>query len=226
MIPIVAGSVWLACEAIRVARVTYQVDTVSITDLQKALRQDPDNPDLVHRLGLVYSSDPTDINLSEAVKYLRKAVDLNPRRWDFWSDLGTTCDFVGDTACSDEAFERAGVLNPMTPALQWALGNHYLLTDRQEKAFPYFRRLLDLDPDYLDTTFRLCLRATRDPQAIYTEVVPHGKDASARFAFLMFLSSIADYESAMRIWGQMISGPDRSPNLSIGKALLGLPHRP
>ena len=176
-------SVGLAWEAIRVARVTYQVDTVSIPDIQKALRQDPDNPDLVHRLGLVYSYNPTDINLSEAVKYLRQAVDLNPRRWDFWSDLGTTCDFVGDTACSDEAFERARVLNPMTPALQWALGNHYLLTNRQEKAFPYFRRLLDMDPDYLDATFRLCLRATRDPQAIYTEVVPQWKRCLRKVRF-------------------------------------------
>jgi len=220
LIPIIAVSVWLSREAIRVARVTAQVDTGSIPNIEKALRQDPDNPDLIHRLGLVYSANSTDTNLSEAVKNLRKAVALNPRRWDYWSDLGTTCDFVGDTACSDEAFERAGVLNPMTPALQWAMGNHYLLTNREEKAFPYFRRLLDIDPEYLDATFRLCLRATRDPQAIYTEVVPHGKDASGRFAFLMFLSSTADYESAMRIWGQMISGPDRSPNLSIVKPFL------
>jgi tetratricopeptide (TPR) repeat protein len=220
LIPIIVGSVWLAYEAIRVARVTFQVHTVSITDIQKALRQDPGNPDLAHRLGLVYSSNPADINLSEAVKYLRQAVELNPRRWDFWSDLATTCDFMGDTACSDEAFERARILNPMTPALQWALGNHYLLTNREEKAFPYFRRLLGMDPDYIGATFWLCLRATGDPQAIYTEVVPHGKDASTRFAFLMFLSSIADYESAVRIWGQMISGPDRSPNLSMVKPFL------
>jgi tetratricopeptide (TPR) repeat protein len=220
LIPILVGSVWLAYEAIRVAWVTYQVDTLSIPDLQKALLLDPGNPYLVHRLGLVYSYDPANINLPEAVKYLRQGVELNPHRWDFWSDLGTACDFVGDTACSDEAFERARVLNPMMPALQWALANHYLLTDRQEKAFPYFRRLLGLDPQYLDATIRLCLRATQDPRAIYTEVIPHGKDASARFAFLMFLTSSADYESAMRIWGQMISGPDRSPSLSMVKPFL------
>ena len=41
-----------------------------------------------------------------------------------------------------------------------------------------------------------------------------------RFAFLMFLSSTADYENAMRIWGQMISGPDRSPELSLVKPFL------
>lgn len=220
LIPIIAGSLGLAYETIRVARVTSAVDTFSIAEVQKALRQDPDNPDLIHWLGMVYTDNPTEINFPEAVKYLRQAVRLNPRRWDFWSSLGTTCDFVADTACSDEAFERAQVLNPMTPALQWTLGNHYLLTNREEKAFPHFRRLLEMDPQYLEATYRLCLRATRDPQAMYTEVVPQGKDASARFAFLVFLTSTSDYESAMRIWGQMISGPDRSPSLSLVKPFL------
>jgi len=220
LLPLLMLSAWLTWEVIRVARVTYYVDSLSISALQKALRRDPDNPELFHRLGMVYSYDPTDVNLTEAEKNLRKAADLNPRRWDFWSDLGTTCDFAGDIACSDEAFERALVLNPMAPVLQWTLGNHFLLTNRQEKAFPYFRRLLELDPDYLEPTFRLCFRAIRDPQAIYSNVVPSGRDPSPRFAFLMFLSSAADYENAMRIWGQMISGPDPSPNLSMVKPFL------
>lgn len=222
LLAVSACSIGLAYESARVAWVTGKLDSYSIPDIQKALRHDPDNADLIHWLGEAYSNFPTEINLSESVKYLRQAVRLNPHRWDFWSDLGTSCDFVGDTACSDEAFERAQVLNPMTPALQWALGNHYLLTNREEKAFPIFRQLLDVDPDYLDATFRLCMRAIRDPQAIYEEVVPHGKDASPRFAFLMFLSSTGDYESAMRIWGEMFSGPDRSPDLAMVKPFLDL----
>jgi tetratricopeptide (TPR) repeat protein len=210
----------LSLEVTRVARVTFQVDTVSIPDIQKAIREDPGNADLIHRLGVVYSANPADVNLDEAVKNLRQAVSINPRRWDYWADLGTSCDYAGDRACSDEAFGRALALNPMTPSMQWRMGNHYLLTDRQEQAFPYFRQLLDTDPEYREATFRLCLRATRDPQAIYTGVIPQGKDASGRFAFLMFLTSIADYENAMRIWGQMISGPDRSPNLLMIKPFL------
>src|SRR5208337_3205172 len=122
--------------------------------------------DLIHNLGSVYTTSPTDSNLSEAVKYLRQAVALNPRRWDYWSDLGKSCDFAGEAACADEAFERALALNPMAPSVQWALGNHYLLTDREDKAFPYFRRLLEMDSTYLDATVRVCLRATRDPQKI------------------------------------------------------------
>ena len=77
--------------------------------------------------------------------YLRKAVTLNPGRWDYWADLGTACDLTGDLPCSDDADARALALNPMSPSLHWTLGNHYLLTSRQDRAFPYFRRLLEMD---------------------------------------------------------------------------------
>lgn len=217
---VIAGGLWLAGAGIRVAWLTYELDSHSIANIEQALRHDAGNPDLYYRLGMVYALEPTDLNLSEAVKNLRKAADMNPRRWDFWLDLGKTCDYVGDTACSDEASARAVVLSPMAPALQWAVGNHYLLTNRQEKAFPFFHRLLEMDPDYLNPTFGLCLRATRDPQGIYAQVVPQGEDATPRFAYLMFLSSSADYESAMQIWGRMIAGPDRSPSLPQVKPFL------
>ncbi len=220
LIPILAASLWLARDGIRVASVTYELDSLSVSDLQRALQRDPGNPELLCRLGWVYAYNPTSIDLEQAMKYLRQAVELSPSRWDFWSELGTTCDFVGDTTCSDEAFERAAGLNPMMPGLKWTLGNHYLLTNRPEKAFPYFRKLLAMDPGYIDSTYRLCLRATQDPQAIFRRVVPQGKDSLPRFAFLMQLTANGDYEGAMGVWQQMASGPDRTPGMSRVKPFL------
>jgi len=220
LIPIVAFSLVLAWETIRVAWVTYRIDDISIPVIQQALQTDPDNADVLHRLGSIYNSDPNETNQAEAEKYLRRAVEINPRRWDYWLDLGAACDFGGDTACSDDAFEHAASLNPMTPTILWAVGNHYLLTNRPDKAFAHFRRLVELDPEYMENTFHLCFRATRDPQAIYSEVVPNGQDASPRFAFLLFLCSTADYENAMKIWGQMIAGPDKSPDMALVKPFL------
>ncbi len=220
LIPIVALSVALSWEAFRVARAVYQVDSISIPDLQNSLQQDPGNADLLHKLGSTFSIDPSEANIPEAVKYLRLAVDANPRRWDYWTDLGIACDEGGDTGCSDDAFERAAAINPKTPAILWALGNHYLLTTRPEKAFPVFRRLIALDSTYLEPSLRLCFAATRDPQAIYEAVLPTGSDAYARFTYLKFLCSAADYESAMKIWSQMIAGPDRTPEVSLVKPFL------
>ncbi len=220
LIPIVAASVWLARTAILVAKASYEVDSLSAADLQRALQQDPGNPELIHRLGWVYAYNPVSIDLPESMKYLRLAVEISPRRWDFWADLGAVCDDVGDAACSDEAYERAESLNPMAPGLNYSVANHYLLTSRPEKAFPHFRKLVGMDPEYLGNTLRLCLRATQDPQAIFREVVPQGKDASPRFTFLMQLASAGDYEGAMGVWEQMISGPDHSPSVPMVKPFL------
>jgi tetratricopeptide (TPR) repeat protein len=205
---------------VRVAWLTYELDSHSVANIEQALRHDAGNPDLYYRLGMVYAMEPTDVNLAESVKNLHKATELNPRRGDFWADLGKVCDYVGDTACSDEAFAHAVELNPMAPGLWWGAGNHYLLTNREEKSFPYFRRLLELDPDYWDATFRLCLRATRDPMAVYAQVVSGGPDPTPRFRYLMFLSSSADYESAMQVWRKMIAEPNRSASLAQVKPFL------
>lgn len=217
---VIAASIVLTYETTRVALATDPMDSISIPAVQEGLAHDPGNADLLHKLGLLYASSPTEMSSTRALKYLHQAVASNPHRWEFWADLAITCDSAGDTACSDEAFERARVLNPLTPRLQWAIGNHYVLTNRMQTGFPYFRRLLEMAAQYLGPTFRLCLRATGDPQQVYAEVVPQGKDPTLRFAFLTFLSATGDYESAMRIWGQMITGPDHSPELLSVKPFL------
>jgi hypothetical protein len=89
-----------------------------------------------------------------------------------------------------------------------------------EKGFPYFRKLLEVRPGYLGPTFRLCLRATGDPQQVYSEVVPQGKDPTLRFAFLTFLSATGDLDGTMRIWQQMIAGPARPVDLPSVKVFL------
>jgi hypothetical protein len=217
---VIAVSLLLTYETIRVALATGPTHSISIPAVQKGLAHDPGNADLVHQLGLLYASSPAEMNSVEAVKYLRQAVASNPRRWTYWADLAVACDSTGDTACSDQAFERAEALNPLRPHLQWAIGNHYVLTNRVQAALPHFRRLLETSPEYLGPTFRLCLRATGDPQQVYTEVVPQGEDPTLRFAFLTFLSATGDYEGAMKIWGQMITGPDRLPKVLSVKPFL------
>lgn len=217
---VIALSGALIYQTARVALATQALESLSIPEVQKGLQYDPANPDVLYRLGVLYSFLPAEVNPSEAMKYLRQAIALNPRRWEYWSVLGTTCDFVGDTACSDQAFERVQALNPVTPRLQWTMGNHYVLTNRVQLSFPYFRRLLEMAPEYTGPAFRLLLRAANDPQQIYEGVLAEGKDPSRRFAFLTFLSATGDYDSAMRIWGEMIAGPDRSPEVSSVKPFL------
>lgn len=222
MVPLIVFGVVMSWEAFRAARAVGQLDDLSIAQGEKALQQDPGNADLMHHLGSLYSTDPIEADSAKAVMYLRQAVTLNPRRWDFWMDLGIACDYASDIACSDHAFAQVVEINPKAPAMVWAVGNHYLLTDRPEMAFPAFRRLISLDSQYLYLILRLCYRATHDPQAIYAGIAAHAPSPSIRFSLLNFLCSMADYEGAMKIWGQMIAGPDRRPDMSLVKPFLDL----
>jgi hypothetical protein len=218
---IAAASALMIYKTTRVALATIPEDSLTIAEVQKGLEYDPGNPNLLHRLGVVYSFIPTEMNLTEALKYMRQAVADDPQRWDFWTDLATTCDFAGDTLCADMAFDRAQAFNPRLPRLQWMIANHYVLTNRLDQSFPHFRRLLETSPDdYWGPTFRLCLRATSDPNEVFAQVVPQGKDATMRFTYLTFLETMGDYESAMRIWGRMITGTDRTPDIAAVKQFL------
>lgn len=220
LIVVAAGSL-IVYKTIRVALATAPQDSLTVAAVQKGLEYDPGNANLLHRLGVIYSFVPTELNLTEAAKDMRQAVAQAPYRWDFWTDLATTCDFAGDTGCADTAFERAEGLNPRLPKLQWMIANHYVLTNRLNQSFPHFRRLLEISPaDYWGQVFRLCLRATGDANQVFGEVVPQGNESSMRFTYLNFLESQGDYEGAMRIWERMITGTDRTPNIASLKEFL------
>ncbi len=220
LLAVPALSIFLTYETVRVAMATETLDSLSVTAVQKALQYDPGNPALVHRLGVIYSYVPTELNPSEAVNYLRQAAALNPRIWEYWTDLGTACDFAGDTSCSDEAFERARALNPVMPRLYWTIGNHYVLTNRVQMSFPYFRTLLDMAPEYAAQVVRLCLRAAEDPHQVYQGVIRQAKDPALRSYFLVFMSATGDYENAMKIWEEMIAESNRPPEIPSVKPFL------
>jgi len=210
----------LTYRTVQIALASAPVDSISIPAVKAGLAHDRGNSTLSHHLGLLYSSSPTDMDLAEAHKYLGEAVAMEPRRWDYWADLASSCDSMGDTPGADNAYEKSHALNPSTPQLLWMVGNHYVLTDRLDKGFPYFRQLLENQPQYLGPTFRLCLRAAGDPERVFAEVVPQGKDPTLRFAFLGFVSASGDTASAMRLWSRMINGPDRSVSVTSAKLFL------
>lgn len=195
----------ISVETAKIAIVTALGKSPNTAELQKALAIEPDNPALLHRLGLLYSFLPDTMSPLQGVRCLRRAVELNPHRAAYWLSLGTACDSVGDTTCADHAFQRALVLNPTSPRVQWGIGNHYLMTDRVDTALPFFRRLLELSPEYARPTFGLCLRAVHDPQIVYERVLPRRSDAKLRFAFVNLLSEQGDHDNAYRVWRETIA---------------------
>ena len=211
---------FLSAEVLRVGAADTLATTYEVARLKRAVSLDPDNAKAHRILGslLCTLEDP---HMAEGLEHLRRATELSPNQDINWSALASACELKGDNACADEAFERALRLGPMVPRSEWAAANHFLLTDRMDEALVHFQRLLRLDPGYDWQTFRLCLRATGDPDLVLQKVLAPLGDTTL--------------ESVLR---QLLERPgrngfrsprldcERCPRVSVSRFVGGTLHRP
>ncbi len=83
------------------------------------------------------------------------------------------------------------------------IANHYVITGRDEAAWPVFRQLLDMSPSYALPTFRLCLRLDSDPKVVYERLVASLKDVKVRAVYVSFLAGIGNIDDAYGVWREM-----------------------
>jgi hypothetical protein len=210
---------FLTYQVVRVAWATALVESPRVADVQKGLALDPDNPALLHQLGMLYAFSPEAMNPEEGVKYLHRAADLAPHRAAYWGDWAIVCASLGDIACADRAFDRALLLQPLMPRLQWIVGNHYLQTNRVEAALQVFQRLLAMNSEYARPVFRLCLGVTDDPLLVYQKVMPPSNDPEVKLVYVNYLSEKNDWDSAYQIWVRTAAHTVPFPYPSIGPYL-------
>lgn len=193
---------------VRIAIATRLGGSFEIFDLHKALLFDPLDAEVHHRLGLLYAYTSTDAKSAESVKHLRRAVELNPHRAMYWVDLGAACNYAGDVACADQAFERARILSPETPRIQWLVANYYLQRNRVDTALESFQRLVVMSPEYAVPTFRICLRVVGNPEVVYEKVLPPGSNPRVKLAYINYLAAHDETELASRVWDETVAeGP-------------------
>jgi tetratricopeptide (TPR) repeat protein len=204
-----------SAEAIKIAVVTALGKSTEVSEVQKGLALDPDNPALHDRLSQLYGGSLGLAEVTDGVAQARRTTALNPNKSDYWLTLASACESLHDNACADQALQRALVLSPMVPLVWWIAGNHYLRTDRPEAALPCFHRLLELSPDYAAATFDLTLRTYGDSKMILENVVGGGKDPRLGLAFADFLSANSDFDAAHQAWTQIAERGSPFPFVAI-----------
>jgi tetratricopeptide (TPR) repeat protein len=192
-----------SAEAIKIARVTALGSSTEVSAVRKGLALDPGSPQLHYRLSQLYGDSLELSNLTEGVAQARRAVALNPHKFDYWLNLASACESIRDNTCATKALRRALMLCPMTPRIWWVAGNYYLRTTQPEAALPCFQRLLELSPDYLAPTLDLTLRAYSDPAMIFEKVAGSGIDVGLALAFADFMSANNKFDAARQAWSQV-----------------------
>lgn len=199
----VLPGLFLALRVLRIGLASVLAESAELADLRRASRLDPVNPELEHRLGQFYSYAQGALDPAEGVRHLERATELSPGKSSYWADLGSACESIGDRECADRSFERALALSPMTPHLYWANANYSVRAGRVETALPRLRRLLELDPGYAEPTFDLCLRVLDNPEIVFRQVLPAGRDARLGLAYAGFLATHGHADFSYQVWRQV-----------------------
>ena len=114
-------------------------------DFKKALELNPDQPLVLNYLG--YSWVDQGLNLEEAFKMLRKAVELRPNDGYIVDSLGWAHYRLGQYVEATETLEKAIDLKPADPILNNHLGDAYWRVDRRIEAHFQWNHARDMGPD-------------------------------------------------------------------------------
>src|SRR5271170_5958533 len=114
-------------------------------DFKKALELNPDQPLVLNYLG--YSWVDKGLNLEEAFKMLRRAVDLQPNDGYIVDSLGWAHYKLGQYQEAAQTLEKAIDLKPADPVLNDHLGDAYWRVDRRIEAHFQWNHARDMSPD-------------------------------------------------------------------------------
>jgi len=91
----------------------------------------------------------------DALRQLRKAVELNDGQPAFHNSLGIAYRCSGDMAAGERCFRRALELDPENAVAYQNLGTHFWVQGRLDDAVDCYRKALSARPDYADVYFNL-----------------------------------------------------------------------
>jgi Flp pilus assembly protein TadD len=114
-------------------------------DFKKALELYPDQPLVLNYLG--YSWVDQGLNLEDAFKMLRRAVELRPNDGYIVDSLGWAHFKLGQYAEAAETLEKAINLKPSDPVLNDHLGDAYWRVDRRIEAHFQWNHARDMGAD-------------------------------------------------------------------------------
>ncbi|THD58073.1 tetratricopeptide repeat protein [Phenylobacterium sp.] len=114
-------------------------------DLQAALKQRPDEPELLNYLG--YSWIDRGEHMQEALGMVQKAVAADPRSGAMIDSLGWAYYRLGDYKQAVDKLEQAVEFEAGDPEINDHLGDAYWRVGRKDEAQFQWRRVLTLKPD-------------------------------------------------------------------------------
>jgi len=151
--------------------------------LKKAMALDKDNSDAYIVLSYLFAMKRQH---EEAITAAKQAITLNPNSSDAYFELGCVLYWSSRSREAINYVKKAISLNPMPPSYYFhRLGLCYLDLERFEEALKYFKKTLEITPNFLWAHF-----------ALATTYIDMGREREARAAASKVLSINPDFSTS------------------------------
>lgn len=153
------------------SRLRYRTTNTSLLPAltQIAVRQTPSDPDAHHALANALLEAN---RFAEAVAEYKEAVNLRPRDYFLWMELGYALVQNRDDDHAYVAYQTAVNLAPHYTQPRVRLGEFLLRLRRREEAFQQFRHAANLDHTLLPKVTELAISEFRDPVEVLQVLQP------------------------------------------------------
>jgi tetratricopeptide (TPR) repeat protein len=114
---------------------------------EQLLAKDRKQPDVLHMLGVIYSSQK---EYQKAAELIGEAIALDPERAPFHHNLGQAYRQQDKYEEAREAYRQAVLLNPDEAESHFCLGNTHMALGAQKEALRAFQEALERAPNRMD----------------------------------------------------------------------------
>lgn len=144
----------------------------ALESLEKLYEEDPSNPTLLLKLGML-SSDAGMHGAAE--KYFRELIAIQPEHYQAWVNLGVVLGQRGRTDEAFQSFEKALELNPNAPDALCNLALLHLKRNEISDAEAALKRVIEVDPKMTEAL--TTLGSLYANQGKYREAIPFFQQA-------------------------------------------------
>lgn len=169
--------------------------------IQTAIKWDPANPRYYDAMGTIEHLYANSANANEIAQLYQRAAGLSPHDAQYWSDLGESEDWAGNSTEALADLQHARRLFPNSPEINWRLANFDVRAGRTSEALTTLRKVLAGDPAASHSVFALAARTTSDTQAI-VDMLP--VEAPIFFDYLNFQVERDDFSAAQKAWTRFL----------------------
>ena len=134
----------------------------AVQSFRQVLAAEPDFFEAQFNLGFAYLQWGGD-HLPDAVRELKKAIKMQPRNSDAWSNLAIAYENLGKGGDATDALSQAVALNPDNLTARGNLAAMYANANKMQQAVAQYREIVKMDPASADMALNLakCLVAVK-----------------------------------------------------------------